>query len=119
MARRARVLAHGRPAACQVQQGVGRNVQRQRGFSRQVLSARSVETGVIVVAQRDCHFFHRKIRVKQMIKASFRDFCTTDRAFPPSSFAFAKDCSKSQESEALLICFVMRGQKWMFLRFLF
>ena len=68
MARRARVLAHGRPAACQVQQGVGRNVQRQRGFSRQVLSARSVETGVIVVAQRDCHFFHRKIRVKQMIK---------------------------------------------------
>ena len=68
MARRARVLAHGRPAACQVQQGVGRNVQRQRGFSRQELSARSVETGVTVVAQRDCHFVDRKIRVKQMIR---------------------------------------------------
>jgi hypothetical protein len=68
MARRARVLAHGRPAACQVQQGVGRNVQRQRGFSRQVLSARSVETGVIVVALRDCHFVDRKIRAQQMIK---------------------------------------------------
>ena len=68
MARRTRVLAHGRPAACQVQQGVGRNVQRQWGFSRQVLSARSVETGVIVLAQRDCHFVHRIIRVKQMIK---------------------------------------------------
>ena len=68
MARRTRVLAHGRPAACQVQQGVGRNVQRQRGFSRQVLSARSVEKGVIVVAQRDRHFVHRKISGKQMIK---------------------------------------------------
>ena len=68
MARRARVLAHGRPAACQVQQGVGRNMHRQRGFSWQVLSARSVETGGIVVAQRDCHFVHRKIRAQQMMK---------------------------------------------------
>jgi len=89
MARRARVLAHGRLAACQVQQGVGRNVQRQRGFSRQVLSARSVETGGIVVAQRNCHFVDRKIRIQKMIKTvcqMAKKVCQHSRV----SFAFSQ-----------------------------